>query len=370
MSVDVQNTKPVEQEFTKLSLDSPQSQLTHGDSRATAEHPLHQYDLSKMSKLYEACVSKLSEKNASWRAGSEWYKNCSPMPTHLSAEEQRKWSNPVVLGEKWRVYESFVRLAKESGEPMIVMPQFDISDLQSFHSFLDSLKTDGVNAIRRYRQYLNSKDMRKQEVDLVCVHAKYGIILVECKEGDHVDYKRRNRAKSVLSQAKTLFKALGRLIAESKGCQPGESWSIPVMEFVALPNVHERPQQSSRQQPATPATTESSSSETPAKPTVARTQLGYLIKSDLESKDEFTRWWNKNVVEPKMEQEKAAEEQKKVNKFDSAMLNSLVALTNCIRSNAILPVVYPSSDSTIDEREMALKKKEESEKKTDRKSVV
>lgn len=45
------------------------------------------------------------------------------------------------------------------------------------------------------------------------------------------------------------------------------------------------------------------------------------------------------------------------------MLNSLIALTNCIRANAILPVVYPSSDSTIDEREMALRKREESEKK-------
>lgn len=309
MSVDVQNTKPVEQEFTKLSLDS-QSQMTQAESRATAEHPLHQYDLSKMSKLYEACVSKLSEKSAAWRSGSEWYKNCSPMPTHLSAEEQRKWNNPVVLGEKWRVYESFVRLARESGEPMIVMPQFDISDLQSFHSFLDSLKTDGVNAIRRYRQYLNSKDMRKQEIDLVCVHAKYGIILVECKDGDYVDYKRKNRAKSVLSQAKALFKSLGRLIAESKGCQPGES-SVPVLEFVALPNVQERPQQSSRQ-PATPVTPASESSETPAKPAMTRTQLGYLVKSDLESKEEFAKWWNKCVVEPKMEQEKAAEEQKKV----------------------------------------------------------
>lgn len=373
MSVDVQNTKPVEQEFTKMTLESPQSHHHQLNGDRVGEHPLHQYDLSKMSKLYEACVSKLGEKSEAWRAGSEWYTNCSPMPTHLSAEEERKWRNPVVLGDKWRVCDAFMRLARESGEPMIVMPQFDISDLQSFHSFLDSLKSDGVNAIRRYRQYLNSKDMRKQEVDLVCVHAKYGVILVECKEGDHVDYKRKNRAKSTLSQAKSLFKSLGRLIAESK-CNTttttqttesttpvtSSSVSIPVMEFVALPNVLERPQQSTPRTPVVPTTVESSETSPANKPTIPRTQLGYLIKSDLESKDDFAKWWTKNVVEPRMEQEKAAEEQKKTNKFDSSMLNSLVALTNCIRSNAILPVVYPSSDSTIDEREMALKKRDES----------
>lgn len=332
------------------------------------QHPLHQYDLTKMSKFYESCVSKLSEQNPKWKP-TEWVK-ATPMPNHLSAEEQKKWSNPVVLGEKQRVYECFAKLAKDLGEPMILLPNFDISDLQNFELFLDSLKTDGVNAIRKYKQYLVNKDMRKQEIDLVCVHARYGVILVETKECDYVDYKKKSRAKIVVSQTKSLFKALGRLIAESKGLSISEA-SVPVMEFVALPNVSERPQEKpqkpQQEKPAEPKPSEDGT--TPAatpRPSSSSRQLSYLVKSDLENSTEFLKWWSKNVVEPKLEQEKQAEEQKKVNKFDWQLMNSLVALVNCIKNNSILPVVYPESDMPAthvldkkDEKEPSSEKPEE-----------
>ena len=211
--------------LSTLSLSDPLQQSQHSQQQQQ-QHPLHQYDLTKMSEFYESCVSKMSEQNPKWKP-DEWVK-ATPMPQHLSAEEQRRWANPVVLGEKQRVYECFAKLARDLGEPMLLMPNFDVSDLQSFELFLDSLKTDGVNAIRKYKQYLNNKGMRKQEIDLVCVHARYGILLVECKESDYVDYKRKSRAKMVVSQTKSLLKSLGRLIAESKG------WYVILYFFLIL----------------------------------------------------------------------------------------------------------------------------------------
>jgi hypothetical protein len=180
--------------------------------------------------------------------------------------------------------------------------------------------------------------MRKQEIDLVCVHARYGVLLVEVKDSDYVDYKRRSRAKMVINQTKSLFKSLGRLIGESKGLSPNES-SVPVMEFIALPNVQERPyqaQQAKQQQDQQPCESSLNSRQS----NTSR-QLTYLVKADLESSSEFMKWWSKNVVEPKLEQEKLIEDQNKANKFDWSMMNSLVALVNCIRANSFLPVVYP-----------------------------
>ena len=117
---------------------------------------------------------------------------------------------------------------------------------------------------------------------------------------------------------------------------------MPVLEFIALPNVQERPQQlqpkPSMEQPSEAAATKPS-------PSTSR-PLSYLVKSDLESPAEFIKWWNNSVVAPKLEQERLAQEQGKVNKFDSGMLSSLLALVNCIRNNSILPVVYPSEDNS------------------------
>ena len=360
-------------EFSKLddqksALSQTLASLNLNSESKSQQHPLHQYDLTKMSKFYESCVNKLSEQNPKWKP-SEWVKT-TPMPSHLSAEDQSRWSNPVVISEKQRVYESFAKLAKDLGEPMILMPNFDISDLQNFELFLDSLKTDGVNAIRKYKQYLSNKDMRKQEIDLVCVHARYGVLLVETKESDYVDYKRKSRAKMMVSQTKSLFKALGRLIAESKGLAINEA-SVPCMEFVALPNCAERPQEKQyKPKEETPKPPMSENGEQPkTESTTATTsrQLNYLVKSDLESPAEFMKWWSKAVVEPKLEQERLAEEQKKVNKFDWQLLNALVALVNCIKSNSILPVVYPESDLSLLEKkpEQAQPENGETKKESD-----
>lgn len=330
-------------EFTKLELNhhnsitqqGQQNDLISTSTSKSAQHPLHTYDLTKMAKFYESCVSKLSEQQPTYKP-TEWVK-ATPIPGHLNAEEQRRWSNPLVLSEKQRVLECFTRLARDLGEPMILMPSFELSDLQNFEMFLDALKLDGVNAIRKYKQYLNGKDMRKDELDLVCVHARYGMILVECRDSDYIDYRRKSRAKFPITQAKNLFKSLGKLIAESKGLQTTEA-QVPIMEFVALPNVRERPQQ---QQTATPKT------EGQTQPATTKNRgLSYLVKADLENSTEFAKWWSKNVVEPKLEQERLATEQNKVNKFDWQLLNSLVSLISCIKSNSILPVVYPETETT------------------------
>jgi hypothetical protein len=317
-----------------------------GENEKSQQHPLHQYDLSKMAFFYESCKLKLSEQNPSWNQ-TEWIK-ATPIPNSLSPEEQKKWSNPVVISEKQRVYQHFANLAKDLGEPMILMPNFDINDLEDFQMFLESLKTDGVNAIRKFKQYLNNRGMRKQEIDLVCIHARYGILLVEVKDNDYVDFKRKSRAKMIINQTKSIFKSLGRLIAESKGLSPSES-SVPIMEFIALPNVQERPNQSQQKQKQSNNNQDQQASETQNQKgenirlSTSSRQLNYLVKSDLENNTEFMKWWSNSVVEPKLEQEKSIDDQKKVNKFDLSMMNALVALVNCIRSNSILPVVYPES---------------------------
>ena len=139
---------------------SSQHQQQHQSNNGSGsdKHPLHQFDLSMMSKLYEACLAKACEEGLvakSWRP-DEW----------ASERHERKhdWQSPVLVGHKQRVYQAFERLAREMGEPMILMPAFDMGDIVNFERFLDALKVDGVNAIGRYKQYLNNRDIRKFEV--------------------------------------------------------------------------------------------------------------------------------------------------------------------------------------------------------------
>ena len=169
----------------------------------TQAHPLHQFDMTIMSKFYESCVSKLREHNDKFEP-SEWQRS-NPMPQHASWEQKYDWPNPLVLSHKQRVYEAFARLAHETGEPMILMPNFDYGDVLHFERFLQALKLDGVNAIGKYKQYLNNKEMRKFEIDLVVVHPRYGILLFEIKDCDHLDAKRRSRARIQLSNARSCF---------------------------------------------------------------------------------------------------------------------------------------------------------------------
>jgi hypothetical protein len=255
----------------------------------------------------------------------------------------------MVFSQKQRVFECFSRLARESGEPMILMPNFDYGDILNFERFLQALKQDGVNAIGKYKQYLNNKDMRKFEVDLVVVHPRYGVLLFEIKDCDHLDNKRRSRARIQLSNARNCFESMGRLIVEAKGWTSSEA-HVPITEYIALPNVQERPlqfqqQQKEQQQHATLLNQSASSSHSATTTTSHRSArtLSYLIKSDMETSAEFATWWTKFVVEPKVAHQQTMEAENKSNKFDSSVMNWMVGLINCIRSNSIMPVVYPET---------------------------
>jgi len=68
----------------------------------------------------------------------------------------------------------------------------------------------------------------------------------------------------------------------------------------------------------------------------------------MENGPEFAKWWSKNVVEPKVQQQKLAESENKVNKFDVSVMNWMTGLINCIRNNSIMPVVYPESGNMFD----------------------
>jgi len=327
----------------KTSNGSTQSQ-SHSQPQDKQQHPLHQYDLTVMSKFYAACVGKLKEQNPKWQP-NEWSTK-TPVPHHLSYEQKLDWKNPIVFSQKQRVYEQFARYARETGEPMVLMPNFDYGDILNFERFLQALKQDGVNAIGKYKLYLNNKDMRKFEIDLVVIHPRYGVLLFEVKDCDHLDNKRRSRAKSQLNNARSCFESMARLVMEAKGWSHSEA-SLQVSDFIALPNVQERPvvqekpsnllQTPGGNQNHSASSNSSSTSRTPR-------QLNYLIKSDLENTVEFGQWWHKYVAEPKNQKLKLAEEENKVNKFDLNAINYMLGLINCVRNNSIMPVVYPETD--------------------------
>lgn len=332
--------KPIDRSSSKQHVAGHQ-QTTQQEKN---QHPLHQYDLSIMKKFYESCVGKFSEQNPRFKP-TEWA-NLNPMPAHLTQQERNDWPNPLVISQKQRVYEAFAKLSRESGEPMILMPNFDYGDISNFERFLQAIKQDGVNAIGKYKQYLNNKDMRKFEVDLVVMHPRYGIMLFEVKECDNWDSKRRSRARSQLHSARGCFESMGRLIAECHGWTNSEA-HVQVTEFVALPNVQERPYNNS-QSPnqsllQTPGGNQNHSGSSTASATgrSQRNQLHYLIKQDLENSVEFSKWWTKYVVEPKVQYQQALEAENKTNKFDLQALNCMVGLINAIRNNSIMPVVYP-----------------------------
>jgi len=322
------------------------SQPTNPTERSQ-QHPLHQYDLTIMSKFYESCVGKMKEQMPKWQP-TEWIQS-QPMPQHLSWEQKNEWSNPMVISQKQKVYEAFARLARETGEPMILMPNFDYGDIINFERFLQALKQDGVNAIGKYKQYLNNKDMRKFEVDLVAIHPRYGVLLVEVKDCDHLDNKRRSRARVQLNHARSCFESMGRLIIEAKGWAMNEA-QIPVTEIIAVPNVQERQMtnQSQQQQPLLQTQNENpnqSATSTSSKSGRQSRVLQYLIKSDLETQQEFTKWWTRTIVEPIIQRKQQQDQEGKPNKFDSSLMNWMLGLINCIRNNSIMPVVYPETDA-------------------------
>lgn len=345
-----------------------------GERKDSDKHPLHQYDLSMMSRLYESCLAKASEEQlvAKWWKPDEW----------AAERHDRKhdWTSPIVVGHKQRVYEAFARLAKDNGEPMILLPNFDFGDVINFERFLDALKLDGVNAIGRYKQYLNSRDIRKFEIDLVAIHPVHGIMLVETKESDLFDNKKRSRARMHLNAARQSFEAILRLILEANGMKPSEC-QVPVYQFVALPNVREMPSKTQQQQQSKGSSNQSSSeqnaantssssigsashmSSSAARPNRA---VNYLIRSDLEEHGEFVKWWKRAVEEPSRllaeakreeeEREKEKRDEKKDDKRDDRekklnkkeLINQMLGLVACIRNNSIMPVVYPEMESSME----------------------
>lgn len=332
----VMTSEPMSHDL-KTELKSPSTTMPSSQQVTQQElkfqHPLHQFDLTQMSKFYAACVGKLKEQNKEFEP-LRWAEKKPAQMTGVDSVQS------MVFSSKQRLYEAFSTLARETGEPMILMPNFDYGDILNFERFLQALKQDGVNAIGKYKLYLNNKDMRKFEVDMVVVHPQYGVLLFEVKDCDHLDNKRRSRAKAQLNNARSCFESMGRLIAEAKGWTQSEA-RLRVTEYIVLPNVIERPVFTPRQSlNQSMNQTMSSTSSTGRMPR----QMTYMIKSDLSSKVEFSNWFTKFVAEPKMEQDKLMEEQKKVNKFDLHALNFMLGLINCVRSNSIVPVVYPETD--------------------------
>lgn len=114
------------------------------------QHPLHQFDLTQMSKFYQACVGKLKEQQPEFEP-TKW---AEKKPEQLTSQTP---FNSMVFSSKQQLYDAFSTLARESGEPMILMPNFDYGDILNFERFLQALKQDGVNAIGKYKLYLNNK---------------------------------------------------------------------------------------------------------------------------------------------------------------------------------------------------------------------
>ncbi|RNA01479.1 hypothetical protein BpHYR1_011006 [Brachionus plicatilis] len=311
-----------------------QAEQAQNQEPKSQQHPLHQYDLTIMQKFYDLCLTKFSEQNANWKP-SEWM-HMNPMPTQLSWEQKNEWPNPTCLSQKQRVYEAFARLARESGEPMILLPNFEYGDLMNFDRFLQSMRQDGVNSIGKYKHFLNSKDMRKTECDLVVIHPRFGVLLFEVKDCDHFDVKRRSSAKSHLNQARSCFDSIARFIGEVKGFQLSEC-RMPITEFVALPSVTESPLVNNQALSPKGDHNTSASSTSSSRPL---RQLNFLIKTDLEDSAQFAKWWTRCVAEPKSQQFQQAEAANKVNKFDVNLMNLMVGFINNVRNNSILPVVY------------------------------
>lgn len=170
---------------------------------------------------------------------------------------------------------------------------------------------------------------------MVVIHPVHGIMLIETKESDMFDNKKRSRARMHLNAARQAFESVLRLILEAHGMKPSSSSDshVPVYQFVALPNVREVPvksaqlasssknqsgQQSSSSGIENNANTSSSSigsTSSPQQSTRPNRALNYLIKSDLEDQNEFAKWWKRSVEEPSrlLAEARREEEEKRAN---------------------------------------------------------
>ena len=270
---------------------------------------IHQFDSRIMGGFYEACVTKLGEVYPSWN------------------ESWQLKEKPLFMSSKHVVHDRMIKFIQENQEPAIVLQNFDYGDILNFERFLQMLKQDGVNSISKYKQYLINKDMKKLDLDLVIIHAKYGILLVDIKECDYLDSKRRSKAKVNLSNARQSIENLVKLIIDGKGLTSENKsehllHQVPISEVVALPNLRERPLQHQPQQ-------QQQQGQQQQPKSFSSRQLSYAIKSDLETPESFKSWWTTNVAE-RLEQRAIG---------DLTLLNHLMGMFSCIRNNSILPVV-------------------------------
>jgi len=268
---------------------------------------LHSYDSTIMGGFYEASLSKFQEIFPQWQ--DNW--QCK--------------ENPMVMSTKQNVYDLLKNFACESKEPMMMLPSFDYGDVLNFERFLQSLKQDGINSINKYKQYLSNKDMKKFDIDLVLVHPKYGILLFEVRDCDHLDSKRRGKAKSQLNSARSCFESLIKLIVDAKGL-PHDT-TIPVTEFIALPNLMERPQPSSQTKPMMTTTGTTTKQQTPVN---TLRQVSFMIKQDMCSQETMKCWWQQNVVD-RLATRPA---------INSTILNFFTGILSAVKNNTVLPVVH------------------------------
>lgn len=158
-------------------------------------------------------------------------------------------------------------------------------------------------------------------------------MLIETKESDMFDNKKRSRARMHLNAARQAFESVLRLILEAHGMKPSSSNEshVPVYQFVALPNVREVPVKSAQMSSKSQSGQQSSSSgiennantssssigsvSSPQQSTRPNRALNYLIKSDLEDQNEFAKWWKRSVEEPSrlLAEARREEEEKRAN---------------------------------------------------------
>jgi hypothetical protein len=272
----------------------------------------HNIDHTLMGGFYEASMTKMQEVMPQW--ATNW--------------QPKSGQEPMVIGQKQMVFEQMRKFVTGASEPVVLLPNFDFTDVLNFERFLQALKVDGINAIGKYKQYLNNKDMKKLDIDMCMVHAKYGIMLFEVRECDHLDAKRRGKAKSHLNSARSALENLVKLIVDAKGL-PHDT-IVPVTEFIVLPNMDEKPM-------AQPSGTTGTGSGSGRQPMTQKAALNatfrtvhYVCKQDLECNESLAEWWCEHVS-GRVEQWPAV---------DTQVLNYFMAVLSGVRHNTLLPVVH------------------------------
>jgi hypothetical protein len=299
---------------------------------STSSNKRSSFDTRLMRGFYEACVSKFVEQEKTWN------------------ENWQSDEYPLELSKKNKIYELFRTYIKTNNEQCVMIQNFDYSDLQAFESFLQSLKYDGLNSINKYKHYLESRDLNRINLDLVILHEKYGLIVVDTKESDYLDNKRRMKIKSHLTQVRYCFENLNKLVNDAKGLHGSETVKLPVIEVLALPNIHERPRPS-------PTPMDKAGKQPTDKYHSKHREMTYLVKSDL---DDFGKWWSDNIADKHVEQATVDK------KTRLSSYTNMLSLINCVRNNLVIPVVSEEIDEKHDDKRKEHHDKERKEQHDDK----